>query len=195
MLPITAVIISSAAVLNKSWHGLEAVVQHLPFYKEPKDLHTARLEALLKVKTTHFFYLDDDDDLPPDYLSVLEDCLSTDKPISYTNEKIITPQGNVEVSTPGAFSSEAYWKNPMLLHHLVLCNTKEALKVAETLPRGEYWTEFLLYWPLTQLAGAHYVPRIGYIWQRRLSGLSKRPRTVVSQMASRLHHRPTAPTF
>ncbi|MEG2040864.1 MAG: hypothetical protein RR068_07135, partial [Hafnia sp.] len=42
--------------------------------RSPAELHAARLDALAKVQTPYCFYLDDDDALPDDYLSVLQAC-------------------------------------------------------------------------------------------------------------------------
>lgn len=192
MADITAVVVSSNADYSRRWPGLEVLVHHLPSCRIPDELHAARLEALSRVRTSHFFYLDDDDDLPPDYLSVLGDCLTADKPIAYTDEMIISVAGNSQLSKSIAYDSMKHYMNPMLLHHLVLCQTSPALEIAKDLPRGAYWTEFLLYWPLAQLKGAHYVPRVGYIWKRSKTGQSLKPLTVASQMASRLHHRQAA---
>ena len=38
----------------------------------PDEMHAARLGSIRRVKTPWCFFLDDDDDLPADYLDVLE---------------------------------------------------------------------------------------------------------------------------
>lgn len=50
-----------------------------------RQLYDVRLEVLGRVTTPFCFYLDDDEELPDDYLSVLDECAAHDVPLAYTD--------------------------------------------------------------------------------------------------------------
>ena len=149
-----------------------------------EELHNARLNALAKVRTPYCFFLDDDDELPDDYLSVLDECAarmqSEGMPMAYTDELLREP-GKAEVRRSWYdYDSDKHAANPMGLHHLVVMDTARAQAMAATLPRGNFWTEHMLFWALGR-AGAAYVPRVGYIWNRSAAGFSRNPRALTAQ--------------
>ncbi len=146
------------------------------------QLHDARLDALADVETEFCFYLDDDDELPPDYLDVLAQCAAAGSPLAYTDEMMVSATDSVHL-TSGAYSRARHLENAMLVHHLAVMRTSAASATARNIPRGAYWTEMLLYFKLAE-GGAAYIPRVGYIWNRRPGGLSNKPHTLISQVAS-----------
>lgn len=149
------------------------------------DLHAARLDALAAVQTPLCFFLDDDDALPGDYLSVLDACAdrmrATGAALAYTDELVREPgKGDVRRCWYD-YDSEAHRFAPMGLHHLVVMDTAVAREVAQTLPRGEFWTEHMLYWSMGRRGAAH-VPSVGYVWNRSRAGFSRNPRMLAAQM-------------
>lgn len=185
---ISAIVLTAGNYL-RSWPGLQIVVQSQIITNAAEQL-AARFSAIARVRTERFFFLDDDDDLPDDYLQVLAECAEHRAPIVYTDELVLTamnaPVGSVLAR--GQYSRERHYKNPTLLHHLVLCDTRAALQAIERLPSGHYWPEFLLYWELAR-GGAPYVPRVGYVWNKQERGMHLWPSTIGGQMRAILHAR------
>lgn len=155
--------------------------------RSPAELHAARLDALAKVRTPYCFFLDDDDALPDDYLSVLDECAAKMQQrraaMAYTYE-IQREAGKADVRrTTCDYDSDLHATRPMMVHHLVVMDTAKAQPVAAALPRGTYWTEHMLYWALGRL-GATSVYRVGYIWNRNPAGFSRDPRILTAQVLS-----------
>lgn len=178
MVNCTAVILSARPV-TKVIPGVE-VLACVQTITTAEQLHTVRLNALASVKTPYFFYLDDDDDLPEDYLDVLADCIALDKPLVYTDE-LIVHDGVTKVSVSGPYDQHAHILNPTLVHHLVLMQTAAAQKASAEIPRGMF-NEMLLFFRVAA-GGAGYVNRVGYIWNKG-RGMHCRPDTLIAQVAS-----------
>lgn len=176
---ITAVVLS-AHEYPRQWMGLRVDV-HRQEIVDALGLLEARFKAVEAVETSHFFFLDDDDDLPPDYLDVLDKCVRRDAPICYTDEHITLDDGSTTATSRGSYTREAHKKDVQLIHHLALCNTAAAKESVARLPRGHLCPELLLYWDMAR-DGAAYVPCVGYHWYRRKRGMHAWPCTTVSQM-------------
>lgn len=149
--------------------GIDGVVNRcLPgrVFTRAADVQRAWFDAVDLVDTSHFFYIDDDDALPPNYLDVLARCMAADAGIVYTDELI-----GGERRARGPYSQSAHLKNPTLVHHLVLCETALAREVIRKLPRGHYWPEMMLFWEMAKRGGAVHLPEIGYVWNKREQGL------------------------
>lgn len=179
----TAIVLSARPV-TLQLHGVQ-VLARVQRLANPEQLHGARLDALAHVRTPYCFFLDDDDGLPEDYLDVLQTCVqrmqSKGVPMAYTDELMIE-QGRAPVRRSWYdYDHERHSTAPMGLHHLVLMETARAQPLAASLPRGNYWTEHMLYWALGK-DGAAYVPRVGYHWLRNPGGFSRNPRTTTAQV-------------
>lgn len=157
----TAIVLSKNPV-TLTFPGID-VLGCVQSFNTAEGLHSARLNALDRVTTEFCFYLDDDDKLPDDYLSVLDDCMAANVPIAYTNELEVTPDG-FHVRVSGPYNQAEHVSKPMLIHHLVVMNTKAAVKAAAQIPRGCF-NEMLLFFQLAK-GGAKHIDRIGYIWNR-----------------------------
>lgn len=149
-------------------------------FKSAADVQAAWLDAIDLVETETFFFIDDDDALPDDYLSVLEECAERGAAVAYTDEDV----GGTRRAR-GEYSQARHLADPLLLHHLVLCRTEVARKVASALPRGHFWPELMLYWAMARRGGAAYVPRVGYHWRPRPGGLHRAWFTVLGIHRSR----------
>lgn len=171
---ITAVVLSAHEYTRK-WPGLEVLV-HRSIIKDAADLLRARFDALEHVRTDRAFFLDDDDDLPPDYLRVLDRCMTHDAALVYTDELV-----NGEVRRSHEYDRLEHYRNPLLVHHLALYRTDDALRAVRRLPRGHYCPEFLLAWEVAR-DGAAYVPEVGYHWNKSPTGMHRWPCTTLSQM-------------
>lgn len=147
------------------------------------QLYDLRLDLLSLVETPFCFYLDDDDELPADYLSVLNECAQWDVPLAYTDE-LIRYQGKDTVRRSAPYDLGEHKRNPMLVHHLALMRTPGAVQAASRLPRGALSVEQPLFMELAK-GGAAYVPRIGYIWNRKATGISHWPEMLGAQWRSK----------
>ena len=146
-----------------------AVLPHVSAFSDASGLLNARLDAIARVETPHFFFLDDDDELPANFEEVLRECLRADAPLVYTNE-LVRENGAEFVRKSLPYSQRLHLADPCLVHHLALCHTATAREMA--VPRGCYGFEPLFYWQLAK-RGAAWVDRVGYIWNRSTTGLSK----------------------
>ena len=161
---VSAVILSTLPVPAERQAPGCATLAHVSRFDSASGLLDARLAAIERVRTPWFFFWDDDDDLPADFASVLQDCLQagSQQALVYTDEIIRTPAGE-RLRRSAPYSQQAHLQDMMLVHHLALCRTQAAQEAARLLPRGVYGVEPMLYWQMAK-HGAVYVPRTGYIW-------------------------------
>ena len=183
-MPAVTAIVLSAHPVSLALPGV-TVLSSVQKIDSVAQLHAARLAALRLVTTPFCFYLDDDDELPADYLSVLEECVSKmqerDVPMAYTDEILREPGKDDVRRSWYDYDHDRHKRAPMAVHHLALMDTRKAREVASNLPQGDFWTEHILYWSLGRY-GAAYVPRVGYIWNRSKSGVSRWPQMLTAQM-------------
>lgn len=181
---VTAVVLSKEPYARK-WPGLEVLV-HRCVIKSLADQQEARYQAALQVKTPHWFWLDDDDDLPADYLDVLGEGLGLKMPLVYTDEIIRSDSLGESRTCAGNYSQDQHFLNPLMVHHLALYETAASHAVIRALPRGHFWPEMPLAWEVAK-RGAAYLPRVGYIWNRKVgSGMHSWPSTICGKMRARL---------
>jgi hypothetical protein len=181
---ITAVVLSKGPY-TREWPGLEVHV-HRANIRSVADQQEARYQAALQVRTKHWFWLDDDDDLPADYPSVLESCRGFGSPLVYTDELIRSDATGDVTSCNGEYSRSAHLTNPMKVHHMALYQTDISHDAIRALPRGHYWPELPLAWTVAK-RGASYLPRVGYIWNRSEGhGMHAWPATQCGRMRARL---------
>lgn len=171
---------------SRQWPGLATAVLGGRHIRSAADAQAAWFDAIGLVETPHFFFLDDDDDLPADYLAVLDRCVAADVAVAYTDEAVQHPDGSRTVRRSRAYSQADHLQAPTLLHHLVLCRTDAARAALQRLPRGHYWPELMLFWALAKQGGAAYVPEVGYVWHRGATGLHTQWWTVLGQVQSQL---------
>ncbi len=190
MRDVTAVILSPAP-FGRVPQGV-AVVNHVSTFSDMAGLLDAYFTAALKVRTPFFFFLDWDDELPKDYLSVLDECMAADQPLAYTMEMVHT-SGDRWLRNPGPYSLDRLKQDGTLIHHLAVCRTADAHEVIAGLPRGTYAMEPLLY---SQLAarGWAFVPRVGYIWNKHATGMHRHPTTIRCHVNVQRWLRRAAPT-
>lgn len=177
----TAIVLSAHPIT----HAYEGVIT-LPCMQRiasNTELHEVRLKALAKVKTPYCFFLDDDDELPTNYLEVLDACVTANVAVAYTDELEVGPTSS-DVRTAPEYDLARHAREPMAIHHLALMNTAEAVRVANFLPRGEFWTEHLLYYFMAKAGGAKRIPQVGYHWHRSGTGFSAKPSTIRAQLNS-----------
>lgn len=174
--PFTAIVLSARPV-TLDIPGV-TVLPWVSTLRTPAELHSARLDALAQVKTPWCFYLDDDDELPADHLDVLtaarDLALDRDVALVYTDEQV-NDGIRSHVRTCMEYDRDRHAGLPMLMHHLVLMRTDSATALAARLPRGDYWTEHMLYFALAREGGAKHLPRVGYVWNRSQAGFSRMP--------------------
>lgn len=169
---------------DRRWPGLDQVVLRDRVFASAADVQAAWFDAIERVDADWFFMVDDDDELPDDYLDVIDRCRASGLPIAYTDELVVDDHASTR-RTPGAYSRHAHASDPSMLHHLVLCRTADARAAVSRLPRGHYWPELMLFWELARHDAA-YVPAIGYVWNKRATGLHRAWFTGYGVMQSQL---------
>lgn len=166
MTPGITALVLSAFPYSREFPGL-AVLPIQGIIRDGKEHYAARMNAISAVQTEHFFFLDDDDNLPENYLEVLAKCIAEDKPIVYTDEAVLREGMAVpSVLSKGMYSQKAHLNNPLLIHHLALYQTRTAKAIANNRPIGNYYPEFILAWEAAK-HGVSYVPEVGYIWNKK----------------------------
>lgn len=179
MMDFTAIMFSRAPV-HREITGV-IVLNPVQTVNGPQEMHAARLGSLQRVKTPWCFFLDDDDDLPEDYMEVLGACAGADQPLAYTNELMVM-DGETTLRRSAPYTQDAHVSRPMLVHHLAVMRTADAKRAAGVLPRGRYWAEMMLSWQLAK-GGAAWIDRVGYVWNRG-AGLNSMWWTHESQVRS-----------
>ena len=182
-LNVTAVILSaSRRRVQRRLDGVR-VMTHVSRFRDAAGLLDARVAAVQRVETDWFFFLDDDDELPADYLRVIDLCVAAGTPIAYTDEIITRDDRSQTVRRGAPYSEDGFVANSTLIHHLAVCRTEAARRAAAVIPRGTYAVENLLFFEIAK-GGATYVPEIGYIWHRRKTGLNRHPSVVIGLVRS-----------
>lgn len=181
---VTAIVLTNRPYLRQ-WPGLTVLAHQAGTFQTSADHRRAWNEAIVRVDTEHFCFIDDDDELPTDYLSVIEECIAENKPLAYTDEVLRFSDGGESLHRGQAYSQAAHLANPMLVHHLAVCRTRDAQAALAELPIGKFWPEMLLYWQLAK-AGAAYVHRVGYVWNVAAQGLHTEPFVHIAQTRSAL---------
>jgi hypothetical protein len=180
----TAVILSASPYLRA--HPNVDVLVHSSKITDSQEQQAARFEAVLKVETDWFFFLDDDDELPQDFAGVLDLCKSAGTPIAYTDEQVIHhDDGARTVRYSRPYSQADHLADALMVHHLVVMRTAAAKAAVRRLPRGHYCPEFMLFWEVAK-GGAAYIPAVGYVWHKRPNGMHNQPWCSMGQMRSRL---------
>lgn len=176
---ITALILSRAPVTMTLPAGVVAL-NHCETFATTAGIHAARRRALARVRTDHVFFLDSDDSLPPDIGDVLDECVAAGRALVYTDELIIRPGEESLRSKPAPYDPVVHAGSPLMVHHLALMQTAAALSALRLIPSGDVWIEHPLYWQVAQ-GGAAYVPRVGYHWHRRMTGMHRANGIVAAQ--------------
>lgn len=174
----TAIVLSSRPYLRQ-WEGLRVLVS-IQRIETAEQFNDARVSAIRLVTTPHFFFLDDDDDLPADYLEVLEACIEQQAAVAYTDRLV---DGELVKSAP--YSQQAHLRDPRLVHQLAVYDSRLAQHALHQLPRGPYYPELALAWEMAKHSAA-YVPRVGYHWNRRGGQLHTWPQVSIAQTRTKL---------
>lgn len=178
---VSAVVLS-ARDYEREFEGID-VQLYKSVIRESKDLQHARFTAIEQAKTPWFFFLDDDDDLPDNYLSVIGKCIDAVKAngaaYAHTDEIVRISNGETWLRKSAPYTQNWHMQSPLLVHHLVLFDTAKAKLAVAKLPRGSYNPEFMLFWEAAKM-GTAYVPEVGYIWNKRRDAMHAQRETGVS---------------
>lgn len=185
---VTAVVLSPAPVPEDFLASIPPcvdVLNHVSTFSGPVGHKKAWLAALARVETEWFFFLDSDDQLPPTFPQVLEECLEQGTPVVYTDEMRVDEKGNGTRLEKGSYAEMRLVEKATLLHHLVLCKTELAQRTAKLIPvDGVFAVEPLIFFVAAK-EGISYVPQVGYLWHVRSTGNSKHPDSLLAQINSR----------
>lgn len=178
---VTAVVLSAQPVTLQV-PGV-TVLGHVGAFGSAAGLLAARFAAIERVRTSHFFFLDDDDELPEDFGRVLDQCLRRRAAVAYTNELVVRPDGSACVRRSAPYRREDWRRSLTVIHRLAVCRTAAALRAMARVPRGRYGFEPLLY-PEIAKEGAAWVDEVGYIWRQRAGSLSHNPDVMLGMAQS-----------
>lgn len=181
-LDVSAVVLSAKPVSIQLEHA--KVVPFVSSFQSADDLYAARLASLKEVSSEWMFSLDDDDQVSSNYRSVLEKAIAADQPLAYSNEIIRTPGGKYVISRKEPYSRKRHAQWHLMVHHLVLMKTEAAQRAAERVPSGRYF-ESVLFFEVAR-HGAAFIDEVGYIWNKRFSGLHLNPTVAEAQHNSAL---------
>jgi hypothetical protein len=164
---ITAVVLSRDPI-GREGLGIPAGVEflnHCETFTTTAGIHAARRRAVARVQTESFFFLDSDDDLPPDAAETIEQCVAAGVGLAFTDE-VEHRDGAENVHTLRApYELRQHALRPLLVHHLAVVRTDVAQEALQVIPEGELWVEQALYFEVSRVAGAAHIPRIGYNWR------------------------------
>lgn len=139
-----------------------AVLNHVSQFADAAGLLQARIEAIGKVATPAFVFVDDADTV---------DCPHTvPQGLLYGHESVLQPHKLTRCLPPTAWSLDTHLGNPYLVHRAV-CNTRAAQSVACLLPTGDYHIEWLLYFFIAAWRGAQPSADFHYTWHKKATGM------------------------
>lgn len=150
------------------------VINHVSKFTDTAGLRAARLEAIAKVTTKYFAFVDSDDELVaprvviPEFITKLRDAKAV---IGYSNW-VEKSKFGTKVIIPGSYSLENYIRFPTLMHQITLMDTTAALEESVKIPPNTL-AEFPLYFLLCLRTAPVYFPKITYIWNRGETGLHR----------------------
>lgn len=167
MSEVTAVVLSprSSAPPPQTW-GVP-VLMHVSRFDTPAGLLQARKDAIAKVDTPWFFFMDLGDRLPLDPRRALQVAQDTGAAVVYTNEV----HGDKLVPAR-PYDREQHRQQPMFIHRLAMCRTDVAQRVAAEMPSGDFAFEPIFYWLMAE-HGAVAAPYGGYHWRIDPRGFSQ----------------------
>lgn len=140
-----------------------AYLNYVSVFKHHSDIHAARMDAILRVKTSHFCFQDDDDPLPSKYPADF-------KGICFGDMWVLDARSGQQTRTKAdKWSPDVHMQNPLLIHK-AFCETRPAKILARLLPRGFYNTEALLYYFLAKYFGKTYDKDLVMTWNMRQEG-------------------------
>jgi hypothetical protein len=124
--------------------------------------YAARRRAIAQVRTSHFFFLDWDDEY--------HDMAYPSESLTIGTEYRKTPSFNIPVQHQ-AYSPELHISKPQLVHNATCVNTKAAKRALKAMPEeGEYYFQLMFYHTLIRLSGYTYDERLKYTWNLHDSG-------------------------
>lgn len=159
----------SCVTLSKEPKTWDHIVNDCHYYNHVstitslEELHSQRLKSLENIITPYFFFQDSDDPMP-DVVTL------PSQGIAYGNLVIDNLDlGKKTVLNNQNWNAQWHLANPYAIRK-AYCNTQHAKLICKHLPKGEYWTELLLYYFLAKLFGSTYDPIIEIIWRKQTIG-------------------------
>jgi hypothetical protein len=160
---LTLVVLSALPIPTPSLHIGCTWLNHVSTFHDAAGLHSARLQALGRVTTPAFIFVDDSDK----FLGQP----SLPAGLHLGDEIIDSPStSQLQVVSAAPYDAQSHISSPTLVHRAI-CNTAAAKKVAEYLPIGDYYTEWLLYYFIAAWRGAVLQPGSLYLWKKELGGM------------------------
>jgi hypothetical protein len=159
---LTCITLSKKPVLKNIPSSIK-YLNEVSVFKSMSCDYAARLRAIRKVDTEHFFFLDDDDEYgsmawPSSNLTIGTEYIRIGSIDTPRKQKIYTPATHV--------------LNPQLVHNATCINTSAAIKALKNIPdSGEYYFQLMFYYELIRAGGYVLEPKLKYIWTPSDSGL------------------------
>lgn len=156
---LTCVVLSSTPVALSLPRHL-AYLNHVSTFEDVEGLHTARINAIRKVKTIGFFFHDPKTAVP-------EHARVPETGLIYGNFMARTAAGAAMTKAPpNEDLLLAMRKEPIGVIRRAVLHTAQAKAICAVLPRGAYHTEYLLHYFLVKFCGHQYDAQLQLVWQR-----------------------------
>lgn len=170
---------------TRVWPGADVVVLQGRALFSAEAYQRAWFDAVRLVKTSHFLFLDDDDELQLPLPAFVQAQARHNFDLLLMDEAWINPDGTSSIKRGAPYTQEAHLSDIMLVHHSVF-RTDAVLAALDRLPRGHFWPEMMVGWEVAKAGRARYVAATGYRWNRRPSGLHTAPWMTTSQVRTAL---------
>jgi hypothetical protein len=137
-------------------------INEVSVFKSMACDYAARLRAIAKVRTTHFFFLDWDDEYHD--MAYPSDNLTVGTEYRHTKDYCLPVQYQ-------DYTPELHIRKPQLIHNATCVNTKAARRAIAQMPAsGVYYFQLMFYHTLIRLGGFTYDERLKYTWTLHDSG-------------------------
>lgn len=169
--PDTLTVLTLAATPIDPWNGNFTHVQHISSFDDAAGLHNARLDSIGRVETPYFSWVDADDPLPtfPDHVSAA---------VVYGPHERYVHGGILTTDQPRSWARNTHLCSPLLIHKAV-CSTAAVRDVLPRVPRGEYYTELVLYFLLAHLHSWEISPGFVARWESAAGAMHTKVRRAI----------------
>lgn len=150
-----------------------AVVNEVSTFTNLAGDYAARLRAIKRVQTSHFFFIDEDD-------PYVHQCWASPT-LTIGTEYWESPELKFNlVRKPPMYKSADHLCSPQYVHNATCVNTAAALSVLARMPsEGEYYFQHMFYFILAKEAPPHIEPRLVYKWQVTKEGMNAKARVAI----------------
>lgn len=163
---LSCVTLSAEPALRTDLPDNVTYLNHVSIFSDSEGLHAQRLASLEAISTPNWVWCDVDD---PWRWPALNEATSL---VLHGDETVVENYGSIVNMVKGVdWNAEKHLSSPRLLHKAI-CPTAATHALLDILPRGNYWTEHMLYWLLAAHCGSVYLPKVVTEWNCNKHGMN-----------------------